>query len=727
MATLVLSVVGNYLGGPIGAAIGATIGQQIDQQLFAPPGRQGPRLNDLAVQSSSYGSKIPKLFGTMRVAGTVIWATNLTETSRTSGGKGAPKVTTYSYTTSFATLISAREIVGVGRIWADGNLLRGAAGDWKTQTGFRLYLGGEDQAIDPLIASAEGMAATPAYRGHAYAVFENMILDTYGRRIPSITFEVIADSGAVSFDQIITTLTGTGVAAHCPTQFGGYAASGDSVRGAVETLTAAAPLHVQDDGALLQVAEQVAPSILLARDHLGATAGGNKVQRVATTRRSTSTIPQSLALAYYDSARDFQQSMQRARRYGGARKEQRIDLPAVLDAASAKTLVERKFSTIWAERVTAKVQLPWRYLNLRPGDAISLPESNDTWRIGAMRLNKMVLECDLVRASLSTHHAVAADAGRASAQADVIAGPTILQLIDLPQLSDGVAAKPAVFAAAAGASPGWRSAALLLSIDGGTSWADAGQTSGLAIIGSALTTLASGSATLIDAANAFEVQLANPEMLLSDANSDVLLNGTNLALLGGELLQFGTATPLGNGRWRLGQLWRGRRGTEEAVAGHSEGESFVLLDTNTLAPLEVAAGVADVRVTAHGLGDVLPVMSDLPHPGLAVRPPSPVHLTATMQTNGDTLMTWIRRSRDGWRWADGVDAPLAEETEAYVVRITPSNGQSRELYVTSATALYSAADRAADTTADAVSITIEVRQIGTLQPSLAATLFLPLI
>ena len=98
MATLVLTVVGSVLGGPIGAAIGASIGQVVDHAvLFKPKGREGPRLNELQVQTSSYGTQVPRLFGTMRVAGTVIWATDLRETkSKSGGGKGRPSVTSYS-------------------------------------------------------------------------------------------------------------------------------------------------------------------------------------------------------------------------------------------------------------------------------------------------------------------------------------------------------------------------------------------------------------------------------------------------------------------------------------------------------------------------------------------------------------------------------------------------------------------------------------------------------
>ena len=61
----------------------------------------------------------------------------------------------------------------------------------------RLHGGGEGQAVDPLIAAAEGIVIAPAYRGLAYAVFEDLPLSEYGNRIPNLTFEIVADAGAV--------------------------------------------------------------------------------------------------------------------------------------------------------------------------------------------------------------------------------------------------------------------------------------------------------------------------------------------------------------------------------------------------------------------------------------------------------------------------------------------------------------------------------------------------
>jgi len=66
MATLVLGAVGTALGGPVGGALGSLVGQAIDQQLLGSGPRRGPRLGDLSVQTSAYGTMIPRIYGRMR-------------------------------------------------------------------------------------------------------------------------------------------------------------------------------------------------------------------------------------------------------------------------------------------------------------------------------------------------------------------------------------------------------------------------------------------------------------------------------------------------------------------------------------------------------------------------------------------------------------------------------------------------------------------------------------
>lgn len=203
MATLVFSAVGTLLGGPIGGAIGALAGRQVDAMIFAPSARQGPRLNELSLSASSYGLAVPRQHGSVRTGGQVIWATDLVEqSSRQGGGKGRAATVTYSYAASFAVAVSSRPITGIGRIWADGKLLRGAAGDLKVGGTLRVYNGHADQQPDPLMLAAEG-GSCPAYRGLAYLVFEDLQLADYGNRIPTLSFEVFADAGPLNLQTIL--------------------------------------------------------------------------------------------------------------------------------------------------------------------------------------------------------------------------------------------------------------------------------------------------------------------------------------------------------------------------------------------------------------------------------------------------------------------------------------------------------------------------------------------
>lgn len=727
MATLVLTTVGTLVGGPIGGAIGAIIGQQADQRLFAPKGRQGPRLGELSVQVSRYGQPIPRLFGRMRVAGTVIWATDLRETRhRSGGGKGKPKVTTYSYSASFAVALSARPIRAVHRIWADGKLLRGAAGDWKSETGFRLHLGGEGQAADPLIAAAEGIGRTPANRGIAYAVFQDMQLADYGNRIPSLTFEVEADSGPISLATIAADLSDGATGGGTAPAIHGFAASGDSVRGAIEALAGAMPLTIRDDGERLLLSDGDTAPVAIDPQETGATAGDGRADRISIERRAAGLLPDAVSIAYHDPARDYQSGLQRARRGGPGRRAEAIELPAALSAGSAKAMAERQLAERWAARTQAKLRLPWRRAGLRPGEMVRIG-ADPAMRIAGWTLDGMTIDLTL----RGTTHAAAgaiASAGEGVREADAPHGPTTLALIDLPPLDETAQTAPHIWIAAAGAERGWRRAAISISSDGGGSWQDIGATAAPAIMGVAETALQAAGSTLIDRRNSVDIALLHDGMALFGRDDAALIQGANLAMLGDELIQFGDAQPIGPARWRLSRLLRGRRGTEDRAFAHGPGERFVLIEAASLLAIEQPAATigATIEVMASGVGDAAPVTASRALTARALRPPSPVALRATRHDTGDIAIGWTRRSRTGWQWIDGRDAPLGEEDERYTLTLTPSVGRARTLSPTGPSALYSAAERAADGASAAGSIHISVTQIGLGGASAPATMTLPL-
>ncbi|MEO1170005.1 MAG: phage tail protein [Pseudomonadota bacterium] len=724
MATLILGTVGTALLGPLGGALGAFVGQQVDGELFGSGEREGPRLNDLRLQTSSYGTPIPRVFGTMRVAGTVIWATDIQENRNREGGrKGRPSTTTYSYSASFAVALSARPIRAVHRIWADGKLLRGAAGDFKSETDFRLHLGSEDQAVDPLIASAEGAGGTPAYRGVALAIFENLQLADFGNRIPSLTFEIEADAGAVSIDAIVADLSAEQVVTDSDATLSGYAAHGADIRSAIATLFAALPHHQVDDPERLRFSNAIPVAAALDAESLGAEPGERGGPRCQVEREGAGKAPVEVAVRYYEPARDYQAGLQRAWLDGPGRAAERIDLPSALSAPRAKAIAEARLARLWSERETATVSLPFRAMELRPGDTLSIPGRSAIWRIAGFALERMAVSLELVRIQAAgAPLADAAAPGRVVSDPDLDHGPTRLEILDLPNLDDELRAAPRILVAAAGPSPGWRSAALEVSYDGGASFASLGRTAPPAVMGQAVDALGDGQAALFDLESGVEVELLHDDMWLSPASDDALVAGSNLAILGDELIQFGSAEALGEGRFRLGRLLRGRRGTEWAMDMHAPGERFVLIDATTIKTFDapIAALGGSVELLASGLGDAgSPVSASDAIAGRSIRPPAPVHLTARRLPDGAIEFRWVRRSRLGWAWTSGSDVPLGEEEPSWRVVIEPAIGSARTADVGETVLHYSAADQLADGADMAGSYTLSVVQRGTHAESFA--------
>ncbi|MXN65697.1 hypothetical protein GR183_12350 [Stappia sp. GBMRC 2046] len=197
MATLVLTAAGQALGAAFGGSLGAVLGQAagavagsaIDSALFGESRTiEGRRLADLDVQASSEGASIPLVYGRVRLAGQVIWATRFEEevSEERQGGKGGgggAKVRSYRYFANFAVALAQGLVSHIGRVWADGKPL-----DLSNLT-YRVYLGTGDQPADPLIAAKQG--ETPAYRHTAYVVFERLPLEPFGNRLPQLSFEVI--------------------------------------------------------------------------------------------------------------------------------------------------------------------------------------------------------------------------------------------------------------------------------------------------------------------------------------------------------------------------------------------------------------------------------------------------------------------------------------------------------------------------------------------------------
>lgn len=175
--------------------LGWAVGGMAASYLLAPDS-EGPRLSDLAAGGSSYGTAIPLCYGTTKVPGNVIWASDLIEAEHTESAKGGPEYTSYTYSQHLAVMVCAGPVTGIRKIWANGKLILDASatntGATGQSSGIRVYLGDETQVADSLLETYLGAGNVPAHRGYCYVVFDNLQLADYGNRAPSFEFEVVS-------------------------------------------------------------------------------------------------------------------------------------------------------------------------------------------------------------------------------------------------------------------------------------------------------------------------------------------------------------------------------------------------------------------------------------------------------------------------------------------------------------------------------------------------------
>ena len=271
MATILLAAVGASVGAGfggtvlglsgavIGRAVGATLGRVIDQRLLGSGSKavETGRVDRIRIQTAGEGTPIPRLWGQMRVPGHVIWAGPLVEVQRRhgGGGKGAssPSVTEISYRLSFALALCDGPILGIGRVWADGEEIS------PDDLNMRVYPGDEEQLPDPVIAAHEGDSA-PAYRGTAYVVLEDLGLEQWGNRVPQLSFEVTRaakDGRGLSREvQAVAMIPGTGEYSLATT-----AVSYDLGLGETTVINHNTPLAATDFRASMQVLGRELPNV----------------------------------------------------------------------------------------------------------------------------------------------------------------------------------------------------------------------------------------------------------------------------------------------------------------------------------------------------------------------------------------------------------------------------------------------------------------------------------
>ena len=204
----------------------------------------------------------------------------------------------------------------------------------------------------------------------------------------------------------------------------------------------------------------------------------------------------------------------------------------------------------------------------------------------------------------------------------------------------------------------------------------------------------------------------------SAADDYAVLNGTNLALWGDEILGYRDVTSLGGSLYRLTHLLRGRYGTEWAMNTHRTGDRFILLTTTTVG--RITQTTTDIgalryyRAVTSGQLVSQATTRGFTHYGAGLKPYAPCFVQGSRDGSDNLTITWYRRSRINAEWRDAIDVPIGETTESYEVDILDGAGAVVRTLTDLATptAAYSAADQTTDFGAPQALVVVVVYQLS---------------
>lgn len=450
------------------------------------------------------------------------------------------------------------------------------------------------------------------------------------------------------------------------------------------------------DGLPVFVGRDAPVAATLGVDDLALPDGKPAALRVSRTLQPP---PDEVRVRFIDEGADYQTGSAGARLADAGGGGADLDLPIVMDRATAEAAAWRALRTPRAEADAAVVNVsPLTALTLEAGDVIAAEGLEGLWRVTRVDADENP-RLTLARAE-APDAALPAEPAWTPAPAIAPVAPPVLLMLDLPPLN-GFEDDARPIAAVAGEP--WRA----MDVWAGptlSSLAVRARASEPATMGQTLSALPRGPLWRWDRNTVLSVQMEG-EALQSRTEAEVLAGLNALAVQtapGGdwEIVQFANAVQTGEDTYQLTQLLRGQCGSDAAMTGGVASGAAVVLLTPDLTRAAVAMAERGLELTWRAAPAGGPAsgaaMSEtiFAWTGLAWRPFAPAHLKARMGEDGLAL-SWIRRARIG---GDGWDAepPLSEERETYLVEVLDGDAVVRAVETASPAWLYTPEMQAAD-------------------------------
>ena len=445
------------------------------------------------------------------------------------------------------------------------------------------------------------------------------------------------------------------------------------------------------------------------------------------TRAPDTDLPGALRLTYADPYRAYASAGSEARKaIGDSQNVAEMTTAATLDPTYAADVAMSLLQQLWAARETGSIKLPPSLLRLDAGDAIGLTLSGPSlpFRVKAVQTSTY-RSLDLVGFDPSLLQVSSSPLPQATTPRPVALGAPLIEFMDLPPVTGAEAEiwAPRVVAYAAP----WASVDVYRG-NGGGGFDFVTRLDSPSVLGQLTSPLYAGPVDRWDRGNIVSVQFYGAANLLSLTEAQVLAGVGALAVKGAggqwEVLQYESATLVGQSSYNLSGLLRGQLGTEGAMQNPAPaGSRVVSLDASTLVPLDMGLNQRGLAQTLRYGPSPLPVgdprytTATLTFGSVGLRPFSVSQIAgARTLPAADVQFTWVRRTRfagDSW---DPDTVPLNEDAEAYDLEIVGPGGTVVRTVpgLPSPAFTYTAAAQTADFGAPQSSYRVNVYQLSAL-------------
>jgi hypothetical protein len=375
----------------------------------------------------------------------------------------------------------------------------------------------------------------------------------------------------------------------------------------------------------------------------------------------SSLLPKQVSLHYLDKINCYRENFEHVIMSSAtANRQLDVTIPLSISKSMAKNICQIMLQDLWEHRLSFTFYLSMKYSYLEPGDVIVLTTQDESFKIKINSIYHGALGVLQIKAYV----------------VNVLLYQNINKIVELPEiivpnvgddlmvcfLNLPFAQNKQIYLAACGVE---NSLPMYQSFDG-ENYEIVANVNGKSTIGTVINKPLAACIEVLDLHSKLEVALI----------SGSIKPGSNLALVGSEIIQFSQLRLIAENLYEISHLVRGCFGSNTS---HDVGERFILLDKN-LTPINAPL---DLAVKYKYINQEVTFSYD----GSNYKPLAVCHLKAHTNENQDIILSWIRRARiTCYNWDHEV--PLLEAQEQYDVDIISNDVVIRTININKTFLIY---------------------------------------